>query len=87
MTTTDYSDKVTILADLWMSYRNEPDFEDFIDYNDIALPLAYCISNNIVVSTPLAETFINESFDLLLGALDIDEDTGYTSLDELLTLS
>ena len=81
---THYSDKVSILADLWMTYRNEPDFEDFIAYNDISLPLAYCINNGIVTTTPLAETFINESFDLLLGALEIEQDEGYLSLDDLL---
>jgi hypothetical protein len=70
-----------------MTYRNEPDFEDFIDYNDISLPLAYSINNNIVSNTPLAETFINETWDLLLGALDVEEDTGFESIEELLGMS
>lgn len=80
---TNYSDKVSILADLWMSYRNEPDFEDFIDYCDIALPIAYCINNGIIESTDLAATFINEAFDLLLASLDLEDD-GFFDLDEMM---
>ena len=86
MSGTEFDDKVSILAELWIEYRNEPDFEDFIAYSDIALPLAYCINNGIVESTSLAEIFINESWELLLAALDIDEDEGFCSLDDLLEL-
>jgi hypothetical protein len=81
--TTPKETKVKILADLWMDYRQEPEFEDFISYNDLGLPLAYIISEDIVKMTNKAETFINETFDLLLGGLDL-EDTGFESLDDLL---
>lgn len=81
---TPYSTKVDILADLWLNYRNDEEFIDFIEYNDIGLPLAYAISNGIVEGTPIAEAFINETFALFLAALEIDEDLGYESLDDLL---
>ena len=85
-TTTHYSDKTQILADLWLNYRNDVEFQDFCDYNDIGLPLAYVISNDIVKTTDLAEQFINETFDLLLTALDV-EDTGFESLDDIFATS
>lgn len=81
--TTPYSTKAGILADLWMNYRNDEEFEDFIEYNDLGLPLAYAISTEVVKSTDLAEKFIDETFDLLLAGLEI-EDTGFESLDDLL---
>lgn len=81
--TTPYSTKAEILADLWMNYRNDEEFEDFIEYNDLGLPLAYAISTEVVKSTDLAEKFIDETFDLLLAGLEI-EDTGFESLDDLL---
>lgn len=87
MAETTLDNKVAILSDLWMEYRNDEEFADFIDYNDISLPLAYAISNNIVTTTPLAETFINETWALLLGSLDVEEDTGFETLDELLGLT
>jgi hypothetical protein len=75
-----------MLGELWMKYRQEPEFEDFIEYNDLGLPIAYAISNDIVKSTPMAEQFVGETFDLLLVALGV-EDTGWENLDELLSLA
>ncbi len=72
-----------ILADLWMDYRGEPEFEDFVQYNDLGLPLAYAISEGIVEKTDIATNFVNEAFDILLGALGI-EDTGFDTLEDLL---
>lgn len=82
-TTTPYSDKCSILGELWISYRDEEQFEDFISYNDIGMPLAYMIAEGIVDSNNLAEQFILETWDLLLEALDID-DIGFESLEQML---
>jgi hypothetical protein len=82
-TTTAFSDKCNILSDLWLNYKDEPEFEDFVEYNDIGLSLAFCITHDIVASTDIAAGYINESFDLLLESLGA-EDNGYTNLDELL---
>jgi hypothetical protein len=58
-------------------------FEDFVEYNDIGLPLAFSIAEGIVNSSPLAEQYINETWELFVLALDI-EDTGFHSLEEIL---
>lgn len=81
-TTTPYSKRAEILADLWMNYRNDSEFSDFIEYNDIGLPLAYFVTEEIVASTPLAEKFINETFDLLIKSLAL-EDVGFEDLNEV----
>ena len=80
---TTFQDKASILADLWLNYRNDEQFTDFIEYNDIGLPLAYAIDNEIVKTTDIATRFIEETFALLLAGLDI-EDTGFEVLDDLL---
>jgi hypothetical protein len=82
---TTFDNKVAILAELWLDYRDDEEFTDFIEYNDLGLPLAYAISTNIVKSTPTAEKFINETFDLLLAGLEV-EDTGFEDLAEVLEL-
>jgi hypothetical protein len=82
-TNTDFSSRCNILADLWLNYKDEPEFEDFIEYNDIGLSLAFCITHDIVAPTDTAAGYINESFDLLLEAIGT-QDMGYTNLDELL---
>jgi hypothetical protein len=82
---TTFDNKVAILSQLWLDYRDDEEFTDFIEYNDLGLPLAYAISTNIVKSTPTAEKFINETFDLLLAGLDV-EDTGFETLEDVLEL-
>jgi len=79
---TTNEDKILILADLWTNYRTDPNFEDFIKYNDLGLPLAYAIENEIVDFHIEAMGFISETFNLLLTGLGL-VDTGFTSLTEM----
>ena len=81
---TKFKHKCNILAEIWLNYRNDEELDDFIEYNDLGLPLAYAIAEGIVESTPLAKTFVEETFDLLLSGLDMEEDTGFKNLDEIL---
>lgn len=86
MSGTSFEDKVDILADFWMSYRYDEEFENFTDSADLGLPLAYARQNDMVQLGPIAVDMINEAFDMLLGTLGIEEDTGYETLDGLLGL-
>jgi len=87
VTGSDFNDKVKILSDLWMNYRDDEEFEDFCDYNDIGLPLAYFVSSNLVTLSDIAEIYINETFDLLCAALSLPNIETYTSLEEMFALS
>ena len=80
---TTFDNKCLILSDLWLNYRSDEQFEDFITYNDMGLPLAYALSEGIVKGTDTSTKFIDETFDLLLAGLSI-EDTGFESLDDVL---
>jgi hypothetical protein len=86
ITTTPFSKKCEILGELWLSYRSEENLEDFLEYNDLGLPIAYAIANDIVKSTDLAKAFVEETFDLLLASLEI-EDRDWDNLDELLSMA
>ena len=66
-----------------MDYREDAEFKDFVEYNDLGLPLAYAIASGIVDPSLLSKQYIEESFRLLLGALKIEEDTGFESLDDM----
>ena len=79
----DFSNKVSILAELWMNYRDDDQLKDFVEYNDLGLPLAYFIMNELVLPTKQAELYIEETYGLLIASLDAD-DIEYESLDELL---
>jgi hypothetical protein len=66
-----------------MNYRKDEEFKDFIAYNDMGLPMAYFVDNQLVEPKPIAVNFINETFELLLSALEV-EDTGFEDLNDLL---
>lgn len=83
-TNTGFSKRCEILANFWMEYRDEESLEDFITYNDIGLPLAFAIDMDIVKSTPMAEAYINECFELLCQALEISDEAQYNSLADML---
>jgi hypothetical protein len=79
----DFSNKITILAELWMNYRDDDQLKDFIEYNDLGLPMAYFLMNELVLPTKQSEVYVNETYELLISSLGAD-DVEYTSLDELL---
>jgi hypothetical protein len=78
-----FENKITILAELWMNYRDDEDLEDFVEYNDLGLPLAYFLMNEIVLPTSQSELYINETYDLFIASLQV-ADKEWESLDELL---
>lgn len=80
--TTDLSVQCEILADLWMDYRNDEGFTDFVEYNDLGLPLAYAVANGIIELNELVERYIEQTFSMLLSILKI-KDTGFESLNDL----
>lgn len=80
---TTFEHKCDILAELWVNYKNDVEFEDFIAYNDLGLPLAYAVSADIAETNPKIEGFINDTFALLLTGLE-REDEGFTDLSDIL---
>ena len=82
---TPFSKKCDILAELWIGFRDDEEFKDFIKYNDISLPLAYFLSTDICENpTQKGEEFIEETWGLLEGALDLSPDAEWDSLLEIL---
>jgi hypothetical protein len=81
--TTPYSKQCEILGDLWLEYRDDEQFQDFFEYSDVGMPLAFAISEGLVKSTDKAERFVRESFTIFLSGLGL-EDKGYEDLTEIL---
>lgn len=84
--TTEYKVKCSILSEFYEGFKTDSNFTDFFEYNDLGLPLAFMIEAKIVESTPIAETYINETFELLCEALELDSDEEYESIDEMFAL-
>jgi hypothetical protein len=69
---------------LWYNYRGDDQFEDFIEYNDIGLPLAYLITESICQPTEIANKYIDETYALLVEALGVSDKETYESIDQML---
>ena len=80
---TDFSTKAGILADLWINFREDEQFSDFIEYNDIGLPLAYYVHTDLVKPNDQAILYVEETFNLLCAALNLDLEGNYETLNEM----
>jgi hypothetical protein len=83
-TSPTFSSKCEILGQLWLEYRSDEQFADFIEYNDIGIPLSYFISGKIALPTELSEKYINETYDLLVEALGVSDSETYETLEDML---
>jgi hypothetical protein len=79
----DFMTKAAIVSEIWTDYRDGAEFAKFVEYNDIGLPLAYLIVNELVTPTEQAEGYVEEAYHLLVYLLKI-EDKDYANLDEML---
>lgn len=82
MPATTFESKALILSQIWMHHKDDDEMADFFEYNDIGVPLAFAYSEGIVNSTPTLEKYVNETFDLLIEALNIN-DAGFDDLQDL----
>ena len=79
---TEFLTKCEILSDLWMNYKDNEELKEFIEFNDLGLPLAHIISEKIMDSTEEAEKYVNETWQNFLEYIGL-EDTGFTNLEQL----
>ncbi len=68
-----FSDKCGILGQFWFEYRDDDKLGEFVSYNDVGLPLAWFIATGVVTPNPMAEDYVNETFNLFIAALNVTE--------------
>ena len=83
MSKTDFSDRVSILSDLFMWHNGDAEWEEFFDIQDLGVPLAVAITQGGATPTDIGISWINESFDAMCEFLNI-EDTGFSVIDEMM---
>lgn len=82
MIVTDFRDICKILGELYTNYKEDEEFKDFIEFNDLGLPLAYFVGENLCEVSDDGARYITETWNLFLAGLDI-KDTGWNSLEEM----
>lgn len=80
---TTFQNKCNILGEFWQDYRHIDELKDFAEYNDLGLPMAYFLAEELVSPTSIAENYVNETFDLFIASLEIDPKLDYESLDHV----
>jgi len=85
----DFSDKCGILGQFWFEFRDDDKLGEFISYNDVGLPLAWFIATGVVTPNPIAEEYIDETFNLFISALDLTdtEIEGVDNLNDILSIA
>ena len=83
---TTFENKCAILSDLWLNYKDNEELADFVEYNDLGLPLAYLIHTELVSVNESGIVYVDETFNLLCKGLGVDLDGEYESLYELMDL-
>jgi tetratricopeptide (TPR) repeat protein len=77
----NFNEKASVISSLWIEFRNDEDFSDFMSYNDIGCPLAYVYTNGLATELSQAGiSMITETFEMFLGLLEVTED----EIDEVL---
>ena len=81
---TPFSNKCQILGEFWISYKDDESFAPFFQYNDLGLPLAYFVAEDLVVGvSEQAEAFIEETWSVFAGALELDDEQEWNNLQEI----
>ena len=57
---TDFSNKCNILGELYINYKDNSKLKDFLEFNDLGLPLAYLSSENLCELSADGERYIEE---------------------------
>jgi hypothetical protein len=87
---TDFTTQCIILGELYENYKEEKDFRAFIEFNDLGLPLAYLISQGLVVEvSDDGRRYVFDTFEMFLESIKLGEDDvvdGMT-LDEVFALA
>ena len=79
---TDFESKCRILADVWLGQKNNEELDDFFEYNDLGLPLAYMLHEGLVVLNEKTVPIVDETFESLLETLDL-KDEGFRTVSDL----
>ena len=82
MSKTPFSKKCEILHDFYLDYAYE--YKDFIQVNDIGIPLALLVTQGCALPTPSGVDYVDASYIALCTMLDVDPDAEWNNLEEMM---
>lgn len=83
---TDFTKVCEILGTLYVNYKDDEELQDFIEFNDLGLPLAFLASENLCQVSDDGARYITETWALFVESLGL-EDIGFETLNQMLSMS
>ena len=83
---TDFTKVCNILGTLYANYSQDEEFQDFIQFNDLGLPLAYLASEDLCEVSDDGARYITETWMLFVESLGL-QDIGFDTLDQMLAMA
>ncbi len=84
----DTIEKAEIIFEFINSYRGDEAFEEFFSYNDLGVPMAVMIVNELIDLTDKGLEVIDETWEELCKTLNFaNSEYDYESLDELIEMA
>lgn len=81
----DNRTKAEILVQFTQDEFNSGEYEEFFDYNDLGIPLAIAITQDMVILTDSGEELLDETWKDLCLLFDANPNDEYESIDDLTT--
>lgn len=79
----EYIDRANILVEVTQEHFNDKDWEEFFDYNDLGIPLAIALVQDLVILTDEGGELLYETWADLCDRFNIDPDLDYDSYEEV----
>lgn len=76
-------DKARIISQFNYENENEPLAEDFFNYNDLGVPLAIALTNNLCQLTPQGIVIIDETYDNVCDEMEVPNDIEYSDINDM----
>lgn len=80
----DNRTKAEILVQFTQDEFNLGNYDDFFDYNDLGIPMAIAVTQDMVILTDAGEQLLDETWIELCNLLDVNPNEEYESIDDLM---
>jgi hypothetical protein len=79
----DNRTKAEILVQFTQDYFNSGEYEEFFDYNDLGIPMAISVMQDLVILTDAGEQLLDETWKELCEIFGADPNGEYESIDDV----
>jgi hypothetical protein len=79
----DNRTKAEILVQFTQDEFNSGEYDEFFDYNDLGIPMAIAITQDMVILTDAGEQLLEETWNELCLLFEANPDDEYESIDDL----